>query len=47
MINYVWLAAFLMALGGIIAACDRRYRVPVAARDAVPDSGAALPGRAG
>jgi len=26
MINYVWLAAFLMALGGGIAASDRRYR---------------------
>ena len=26
LINYVWLAAFLMALGGIVAASDRRYR---------------------
>ncbi len=26
LINYVWLAAFLMALGGAIAATDRRYR---------------------
>ena len=26
LINYVWLAAFLMALGGVIAATDRRYR---------------------
>jgi cytochrome c-type biogenesis protein CcmF len=26
LINYVWLAAVLMALGGLIAACDRRYR---------------------
>lgn len=26
LIDYVWLAAFLMALGGIIAASDRRYR---------------------
>ena len=26
LINYVWLAAFLMALGGLIAASDRRYR---------------------
>ena len=47
MINYVWLAAFLMALGGIIAACDRRYRVPAGARDAAPATGAAIPGRAG
>jgi cytochrome c-type biogenesis protein CcmF len=26
LIDYVWLAAFLMALGGAIAASDRRYR---------------------
>jgi cytochrome c-type biogenesis protein CcmF len=26
LINYVWLAAFFMALGGLIAASDRRYR---------------------
>jgi cytochrome c-type biogenesis protein CcmF len=26
LINYVWLAALLMAIGGIIAVCDRRYR---------------------
>ena len=26
MINYVWLAAFIMALGGVVAATDRRYR---------------------
>jgi cytochrome c-type biogenesis protein CcmF len=26
LINYVWFAAFLMALGGVIAATDRRYR---------------------
>ena len=24
--NYVWIAAALMALGGLIAASDRRYR---------------------
>jgi len=26
LINYIWLAAVLMAIGGIVAACDRRYR---------------------
>jgi cytochrome c biogenesis factor len=26
LINYVWLAALLMAIGGVIAAFDRRYR---------------------
>jgi cytochrome c-type biogenesis protein CcmF len=25
-VNFVWLASVLMALGGILAACDRRYR---------------------
>ena len=31
LINYVWLAAALMALGGILAASDRRYRARVPA----------------
>ena len=26
LVKYVWLAALFMAIGGIIAACDRRYR---------------------
>jgi len=47
MINYVWIAAFLMALGGVIAACDRRYRVTAAARETALETGAGLPGRAG
>jgi cytochrome c-type biogenesis protein CcmF len=33
LINYVWLAAFLMALGGILAASDRRYRSRVGAEE--------------
>ena len=32
LIRYVWLGAILIALGGAIAAIDRRYRVRVAAR---------------
>jgi cytochrome c-type biogenesis protein CcmF len=32
LIRYVWLGAVLIALGGAIAAIDRRYRVRVAAR---------------
>jgi cytochrome c-type biogenesis protein CcmF len=52
MINYVWFAALLMAIGGIVAACDRRYRQPLAAREPAGPAtaggpGAALPGRAG
>jgi cytochrome c-type biogenesis protein CcmF len=33
LINYVWLAAALMALGGILAASDRRYRSRIAAEE--------------
>ena len=47
LVNYVWIAAFLMALGGGIAVSDRRYRtakVPAAAE--VAGEGA-LPGNAG
>jgi len=38
LINYVWLAAGLMALGGIFAASDRRYRVRAAATEAATDA---------
>jgi cytochrome c-type biogenesis protein CcmF len=31
LIRYVWLGAILIALGGVIAALDRRYRLRVAA----------------
>jgi cytochrome c-type biogenesis protein CcmF len=50
MINYVWFAALLMAIGGLVAAADRRYRQPVGAREdaASPAApGTTLPGRAG
>ena len=35
--RYIWLGALVMALGGVVAATDRRYRTKVAvpARDAV------------
>jgi cytochrome c-type biogenesis protein CcmF len=36
LISFVWLAAFLMALGGVIAACDRRYRVALPSPEATP-----------
>ena len=32
MIGFIWLGAFVMAAGGLIAASDRRYRVNVAVR---------------
>jgi cytochrome c-type biogenesis protein CcmF len=31
LIRYIWLGAFVMALGGLVAASDRRYRVRAAA----------------
>jgi cytochrome c-type biogenesis protein CcmF len=45
LVRFIWLGAFLMALGGLVSATDRRYRVPVhqRARDAVPE---ALPEKA-
>jgi cytochrome c-type biogenesis protein CcmF len=35
LVRYIWLGAIVMALGGLIAATDRRYRVkvPVAAQE--------------
>jgi cytochrome c-type biogenesis protein CcmF len=37
LVRYIWLGAIVMALGGLIAATDRRYRVkvPVAAQGMV------------
>jgi cytochrome c-type biogenesis protein CcmF len=37
LVRYIWLGAIVMALGGLIAATDRRYRVkvPVASPDVV------------
>jgi cytochrome c-type biogenesis protein CcmF len=32
LIRYIWLGAILIALGGLVAALDRRYRAPVQAR---------------
>jgi len=29
-VRYIWLGAIVMALGGLIAATDRRYRMKVA-----------------
>ncbi len=33
LVNLVWLSAFIMALGGALAASDRRYRAAAVARD--------------
>ena len=32
MIRFIWLGALVMALGGLIAAADRRYRSPAKSR---------------
>ena len=32
MIRFIWLGAFVMALGGIVAASDRRYRLTAKAK---------------
>jgi cytochrome c-type biogenesis protein CcmF len=37
LIRFIWLGALVMAFGGVIAASDRRYRMPV--RVSVPDVG--------
>jgi cytochrome c-type biogenesis protein CcmF len=47
LVNYIWLAAFLMALGGAIAASDRRYRSGSLARDAASDGASAPPTASG
>jgi cytochrome c-type biogenesis protein CcmF len=45
LVRYIWLGALIMALGGLIAATDRRYRVraPVPARGSVAPPPAAEP----
>jgi len=42
MVRYIWLGALIMALGGIVAVTDRRYRTKRAtAADGVRASGTA------
>jgi len=41
LIDWVWLAAGLMALGGVLAATDRRYRTREAAKESVATQGSA------
>src|SRR5208282_4261788 len=42
LVRYIWLGAFVMAVGGLVAATDRRYRLRV--KSASPDTVAAPPG---
>jgi len=41
LVNFVWLGAFIMALGGAIALSDRRYRIAKATAEAPAVTGAA------
>ena len=43
LVNFMWLAAFVMALGGAIAASDRRYRLPKTADQAAKEAGVTAP----
>jgi cytochrome c-type biogenesis protein CcmF len=43
LVRYIWLGALVMALGGLIAATDRRYRLR-AREAAVPGDAAAAAG---
>jgi cytochrome c-type biogenesis protein CcmF len=36
LVRYIWLGAIIMALGGLLAATDRRYRVKATADAAQP-----------
>jgi cytochrome c-type biogenesis protein CcmF len=40
MVRFIWLGAAIMALGGLIAACDRRYRKRVTVNEGVPAAAA-------
>ena len=46
LIRWIWLGTVLMALGGLLAALDRRYRKVAVAREASADAGAARGGGA-
>ncbi len=46
LINHMWFAALLMALGGVIAACDRRYRTARESRAVRLERSAPAPGPA-
>ena len=52
-INWIWGGCLLMALGGILAMCDRRYRLKIKAREpaklspASPKATTAVPPKAG
>jgi cytochrome c-type biogenesis protein CcmF len=47
LVRFIWLGAIVIALGGFIAICDRRYRSRATADAAVPATAGAKPSGAG
>jgi cytochrome c-type biogenesis protein CcmF len=47
LVSFIWLAAFIMAAGGMLAISDRRYRLERAEEAAVSPAGALTRGEAG
>ncbi len=43
MVYWIWGGAFLMALGGLLAICDRRYRLPLSSKSGASKSAPAKP----
>ena len=43
LVNFVWLAALIMAIGGAIAASDRRYRIAKSADEAAKEAATSSP----
>jgi len=43
LVRYIWLGAIIMAVGGIVAATDRRYRSRIRATSTDPLPGAPQP----
>ena len=43
LVNFMWLAAFVMAIGGAIAASDKRYRLAKTADQTAPETGVTAP----
>jgi cytochrome c-type biogenesis protein CcmF len=45
MVRFIWLGALVMALGGLVAVTDRRYRTRRVTADVPQDAGSAAPAR--
>jgi cytochrome c-type biogenesis protein CcmF len=43
LVNFMWLAAFVMAIGGAVAASDRRYRLAKTVDQTAPEAGVSAP----